>query len=327
MNQQSKRNVFLFPSHKNWILHAIARESAVALNLGLREIWVPRGKREALNLKNLLIWQNLKTIPNLSLFIHQDVLDVVSNKKLSIQGSRVYFTHNNKNTTVIPDLIEVLSKTSKVLTQNKSSVAFLESQGLPKGLALPVYGGVDRRHFFPKDRENSELETNYRKDIREILSKEFVLIVGDCKSRKNPEFVIEVIRSNPKINFVIHGRGWKRMLENRTIQNLTFFEFEFSVHPILIREARALLSLSKLEGGPYPTIEAMASGTPVLVTDTGWNSELVTREAGFVLPTEVNGGEVSGYLQKVIEMKEEVQHRDLLYGKLSWTEVGEKLYL
>jgi len=295
--------------------------------LDLDEFWVPRGKKDSFNLKNTYALWNLDKLPENSLFIHQDVMELVLTKKKRLHNeTRVYFTHNNRDLSEVPHIISVIGKASRVFTQNKQAVDFLESNGLPKGLASPIYGAIDRNIFFPKLESKETIGIGKEKLLQELPLKEFVLIVGDCKERKNPKAIFDVVKANPSVFFVIHGRGWERMTQAQGLKNLKIIQFNFSLHPFLMRNAQTYLSLSILEGGPYPTIEAMASGTPVLVTDTGWNKELVSKEAGFVIPTDSDHSFVSNYLYQALEMKKFVQSSDLLKGRLTWKDMGYNLY-
>ena len=93
-----------------------------------------------------------------------------------------------------------------------------------------------------------------------------------------------------------------------------------------MQEASAYLSLSKLEGGPYTTIEALASGTPCVVTSTGWNPEIINKSNGILLPLEPTTAQIIAAIDQAILMKEKVRHLDLLEGKFSWEQLGRSIY-
>ena len=184
-----------------------------------------------------------------------------------------------------------------------------------------VYGAVDRDIFFPKS---------------EITSKTFkseeapyVLIAGHCKIRKNPDLIFQVINTMCDLNFIIHGEGWRKHLidkKSNMPSNLKIFNFQMSKQPKLVRNASTYLTLSTLESGPYTTLEALASGTPVVATDTGWNSEFINYDNGVLVPINASIDEVTSAIRQTITMKKNVGTDDLLGGKYTWKELGQKLY-
>ena len=94
-----------------------------------------------------------------------------------------------------------------------------------------------------------------------------------------------------------------------------------------MREASVLLSLASNEGGPFPVIEALASGTPVVATPTGFCSDLICEGKGFLLSPIPSCKDVQSAIEKAIELKNSVATQDLLNGKLSWEDLGSILYL
>jgi glycosyltransferase involved in cell wall biosynthesis len=156
----------------------------------------------------------------------------------------------------------------------------------------------------------------------------YVLIVGECKPRKNPELISQVIIDNPQIEFVIHGNGWEKylLLPHRNLQNLVIIPFSLKKNPELLREATLLLSLSKLEGGPIPVLEALASGTPVLATDTGFSRDVINETNGRVLPVDADVNLISEHLNSLLNLKSKLWNRDLLDGNYTWANLGKAIY-
>ena len=99
------------------------------------------------------------------------------------------------------------------------------------------------------------------------------------------------------------------------------------LQPRLAREASALLSISHNEGGPFPVIEALASGTPVLATNTGFCKELINKENGLVVDVPSDLLTIARSLDKVIGLKPKVFRSDLLPDGHSWQEFAKKLYI
>lgn len=58
--------------------------------------------------------------------------------------------------------------------------------------------------------------------------------------------------------------------------------------------------LSTTEGLPIAITEAMSYGIPVITTDVGGNSEIVTPETGILLPSDFNPKQIAGEIQPYI---------------------------
>jgi glycosyltransferase involved in cell wall biosynthesis len=251
-----------------------------------------------------------------------EVLQFVTESKASMgDGFRLFFTHHNLNFE-LNNYQQILDRVHTVYTMNQRVSQLLLSTGIEETKIRCVYGAVDREKFFPKAGK-AEMGTN---NFCLHGESEYVLISGDCKERKNPALILSVVKQNPSLNFVIHGRGWENMVRNFSGSNLTYIKFDSRSHPILMRNASTYLSLSSLEGGPYPTLEALASGTPVVATNTGWNSEVIPDGAGVILPINTGTSEVTTALRYSIERKPKVEGKDLLMGKFTWEELGAALF-
>ncbi len=87
-----------------------------------------------------------------------------------------------------------------------------------------------------------------------------------------------------------------------------------------------MLSLATNEGGPFPILEALASGTPVIATATGFAPDLINPRKGILLPLSPTLSEVTIALQVCREMKQLSWAEDMTHGKLSWDVLGAKLY-
>jgi len=299
-------------NHLGWILEAIARESASAINLKVNFLIIPTRRREYLYLKTWL--RLLRRNVNISkrLFIHHTTL-------LKFKGdlrncpSRVILTHFDSDETINPLLLDKLALLDLIIVQNTRMKEVLLERGLDESKVKVVLGAVDRSLYFPKS--SSPLRS-------------YVLIVGECKPRKNPALVSQVVSANPNIEFVIHGNGWEQYFSQRQqkIHNLEIMPFSLKKNPYLLREATLLLSLSKLEGGPIPILEALACGTPVLATDTGFSRDIINETIGRVIPIDASVERVSSELITVMNLKSHLWSKDLLDGNYTWELLGNSIY-
>ena len=212
-------------------------------------------------------------------------------------------------------MIRKIRLCSKVIVQNSSVKKDLVAAGVNGQKILVAFGAVNRDVYQPIN-------------TLEDLKSPYAIIVGDCKPRKRPDLLRKVIESLGEIKFLIHGKNWKEQLgyQDRLPPNLQIRDFELANNPELIRSASAILNVAKIEGGPYPILEALASGTPVASSDSGFASEVVTEESGVIFPIEADVITIKNALLRAMKMKERVALSDLLKGKLSWKEHGLALY-
>jgi glycosyltransferase involved in cell wall biosynthesis len=129
--------------------------------------------------------------------------------------------------------------------------------------------------------------------------------------------------------FVIHGKGWSSFNQGSlsNLANVEFIDFQFSNQGSLLRGALALISVAHNEGGPISVLEALACGTPVISTNTGFAKDLITDQNGFLISDDLS---VQGWRERfveVIKMKRDVQLLDLLEGKFTSEKLGVDLYL
>ena len=321
---KSKILVFLLSHNKGWILEAKMRESALASQAKIKIIFIPTRKKDLFNIPQVIRYIINKKVIKPSIFINQNsFFKLRLNKSIKFDPalSKVFYTHYTD--VGIQKIVygSMLNECKKVFVNNQKVKIQLVNMGVNENKIEVVYGAVDRDIFFPKS---------------EITSKTFkseeapyVLIAGHCKIRKNPDLIFQVINTMCDLNFIIHGEGWRKHLidkKSNMPSNLKIFNFQMSKQPKLVRNASTYLTLSTLESGPYTTLEALASGTPVVATDTGWNSEFINYDNGVLVPINASIDEVTSAIRQTITMKKNVGTDDLLGGKYTWKELGQKLY-
>lgn len=304
--------VRLSSNHLGWVLEAFARESASAINLKVKFLIIPARRREYLYFKT---WRRLlrrNVGVSQRLFIHHTTL-LKFRGNLEKCPSRVVLTHFDSESILTPTLIYKLAKLELVIVQNTRMKNILLDRGLSESKVRVVLGAVDRTQYFP----------NAFMPLRT-----YILIVGECKPRKSPELLSQVILANPKMNFVIHGNGWEQYFSDqiKSFDNLEIVPFSLGRNPHLLREATLLLSLSRLEGGPIPILEALASGTPVLATDTGFSRDVLNESNGRVVPIDASVELISHELSSLMKLKKISWNTDLLYGNYTWTILGNSIY-
>lgn len=321
-NYRNKK-VLLLSSYRGWILEGLVRESAEAIGINIRVLFIPQRLQDFFRIKNFTFYILGKKIKGDCLFVNQSsYFKALSSTSIRFipEKSRVLYTHKSNEEIEDLEQIKMLQRTNKIFVLNSKIKEDLVASGISEDKITTVFGAIDRKVYYP---------INYFNKNGSLVADSYVLVLGDCKPRKNPNMIIDVIRTMSDIKFVIHGRGWQEYLTNqgiKNLENLKVVQFEIANNPQLVREASAYLSLSELEGGPFPTLESLASGTPVVVTDTGWNKEIVKSGFGTVLSQKFTLSEVVAAINEAIKIKIKVRNVDLLRGKFTWESLGQKLY-
>jgi len=166
--------------------------------------------------------------------------------------------------------------------------------GLPEERISVVYCGVDRRFHPVQDRELLD-----RVRRKYALPERFFLFVGKIEPRKNLTGLIRIFtrlsEAYPRLRqhlVIAGGKGWDyepvfaAAAASSASERIHFAGFVDDADlPALLNCADALVYPSHYEGFGLPPLEAMACGTPVVVSDRASLPEVVG-QAGYVLPLE-----------------------------------------
>ncbi len=295
---------------KGWIIDGIAKEAAGSILLKNSRVYIKTRRQHYINPKRLLDFYRLQNSNNV-LFMHfRPFFRLCEN--ISARNVRVFITHLDSENLLGSKEVKMLNRAQRLIFQNRTVLDFAVSKGVSSSLCLVGHGAVSERDFYPSEN---------------LPSSRYVLISGECKPRKNPELVEEVILDNPDLHFVIHGRGWEGFFKNNKPSNLDLLTFDKIRHPHLMRNASLSLSLSKNEGGPFPLLEALASGTPVVCSRTGFASEVVLNESGVVLSADPSLKEITSAMKEAIRIKQKVYSQNLLPPGHDWPSFAQTLYM
>ena len=159
------------------------------------------------------------------------------------------------------------------------------------------------------------------------LPERFILFVGTVEPRKNLDTLLEawvLMRDRPDL-VVVGSWGWSyesiREKMARLGPRLHHLEaVDPDELPAIYNLARALAHPAWYEGFGLPPLEAMASGTPVVVSDSSSLPEVVAG-AGLVVPA----GDVEGWRKALehvvfdIDLAADLRHRGILRAaQFSW---------
>lgn len=94
----------------------------------------------------------------------------------------------------------------------------------------------------------------------------------------------------------------KSMPENVKVQLLGYLQHEEVLAFYRNNHVDAFISLSETEGLPFSMMEALSFSIPIIGTDVGGVSEIVTAETGFLFPRDFDEDKVTEAIEKLIRM-------------------------
>jgi len=159
-------------------------------------------------------------------------------------------------------LSRTLNRAEAVICMNAALRKELHSLGVEMRRLHVLHGAADPRLFIPHKRTADGL-------------------VGFCSAfyeRKAPDRVLEIVCGMPHRRFVLVGKGWanySRIDELTSLPNFEYVEVPYDAYPDLYRRMSVFVSVSMLEGGPIPLIEAMMSNVVPVSSRTGFAPDLI----------------------------------------------------
>jgi glycosyltransferase involved in cell wall biosynthesis len=201
--------------------------------------------------------------------------------------------------------------------------------GIPRSRVQVVPHGV-ATSFTPMGAEDLALARE-----RLELPERFILFVGTIEPRKNLETLLEawaMMRDRPDL-VVVGAWGWRfesiRERMGRMGPGLHHIEgLDPSDLPAVYNLARALAHPAWYEGFGLPPLEAMACGTPVLVSDRSSLPEVVDGAGMVVAADDPNAWRAA--LEKVIgdtDLAADMRHRGILRAaEFSWSRAGRQTW-
>jgi glycosyltransferase involved in cell wall biosynthesis len=130
--------------------------------------------------------------------------------------------------------------------------------------------------------------------------------------RKSPERLISLVRAMPDTPFLLVGRGWRESASSDDLvdlHNLEIVEAPYSDYPSYYTKMDVFVSVSSLEGGPIPLIEAMMSNAVPVVTRTGFAPDIVTNGInGFLCDVDVSTTDLVGLVREGLRFGGEIHH-------------------
>jgi glycosyltransferase involved in cell wall biosynthesis len=141
--------------------------------------------------------------------------------------------------------------------------------------------------------------------------------------RKNPDTLLEVMRLLPHRDFLLLGRNWNRYAlfeEMKALPNFTYNTAPYREYGDIYSTFDVFLSMSRLEGGPIPLIEAMMSNAVPVASRTGFAPDIIRHgQNGFIFDLDASPETIAEMIEAAFDLPGNIRAgvQDLTWENLS----------
>lgn len=211
----------------------------------------------------------------------------------------LFFTHPRELWYANDEMFYLMNMAHAVISMCSLFVPYLTEHGVPPEKVEVALVGADANRFQPHVRTAGR--------------------VGFCSSyqaRKGGDRILELVRSMPEQSFVLCGRKWREWTHFSqlcSLSNFEYLEIPYDEYDAFYDSIDVFVSMSELEGGPVPLIEAAMSNVVPVCSSTGHAEDIITHgENGYLFDTSAPVTEVRELIQKALrstcDVRQTVEH-------------------
>ncbi|MBL9065127.1 MAG: glycosyltransferase [Sphingopyxis sp.] len=185
-------------------------------------------------------------------------------------------SHFGHDPATAPQLLAAADKAAGLLAVSDAMRRDMAAIGIDPAKVTVHYTGIDTARFHPGDRAAARAALS-------IDDAPMILTVGALIPRKGQELVIEALAELPGVHYYLAGAGeteghYRALARRLDIADRVHFvgPVANAELPMLYRAADAVVMPSVSEGLANAWVEAIACGTPIVISDAGGAAELVT---------------------------------------------------
>jgi len=193
----------------------------------------------------------------------------------SIKARGADINHFGHNPASRPQLLAAAAKAAGLLAVSEALRRDMAAIGIDAGKVAVHYTGIDTDRFAPGDRATARA-------ARGMGAAPAILTVGALIPRKGQALVIEALATLPGVHYWLAGAGEEEDRYRALAQRLGVADRVHLVGPVahadlpqLYRAADVVVMPSASEGLANAWVEALACGTPIVISDAGGAAELI----------------------------------------------------
>lgn len=204
---------------------------------------------------------------------------------------------------------EFLSGNYKKILVNSKMVKeeIIKDYSLPEEDLEVIYNGVDAQRFSPQNRKS------YRETIRQKYGidpeEKVIVFVGTGFERKGLIFLFSALRELPQVKLLVVGRGkikkYKKIARRWRIEKRVRFTGKVKDPEKYYAAADVFVLPTLYDPFANTTLEAMASGLPIITTRSNGAKEVIEEgKEGFVVDTPPLPNELAKRIKLAFQEKE-----------------------
>ena len=194
----------------------------------------------------------------------------------SIKARGADISHFGHDPATAPQLLAAADRAAGLLAVSDAMRRDMAAIGIDRAKIAVHYTGIDAARFHPGDRTAARAALG-------IGPEPAILTVGALIPRKGQALVIEALPMLPDVHYWLAGAGEEEASYRALAARLGVAQRVHFMGPIanaelpqLYRAADAVVMPSVSEGLANAWVEALACGTPIVISDAGGAAELVT---------------------------------------------------
>lgn len=201
-----------------------------------------------------------------------------------------------------------------VMVSDRVRKRYIERYPWIEAKSSVVSDGVDLSRFKPMDKQDARKRQGL---ADEGENQKIIMFAGRFEKEKNPDLLLKTFKLieedcaknklgyNVRLIMVGNGKLKEKIMEKAAELKIKNILFTGSVRrdlmPEMLNCADVFVLTSFYEGGPTVVLEALACGVPVVSTDVGYVSDVVSDGlTGYVLPTPGNASEMKEHILEVL---------------------------
>ncbi|MFC0101747.1 glycosyltransferase [Sphingopyxis terrae] len=197
----------------------------------------------------------------------------------SIKARGADISHFGDDPASRPQLLSAADRAAGLLAVSEAMRADMAAIGIDAGKTMVHYTGIDTIRFHPGDRTAARAALG-------IGDAPAIATVGALIPRKGQALVIEALPTLPGVHYWLAGAGEEEARYRALAQRIGVADRVHLMGPVanadlpqLYRAVDAVVMPSVSEGLANAWVEALACGTPIVISDAGGAAELVTSPA------------------------------------------------